>query len=47
MKKKEKNSTELMDELFARYSQLAPCRNDFEKAYECLKKLIESAGNFL
>lgn len=47
MKKKEKNSTELMDELFARYSQLAPCRNDFEKAYECLKNTYRVGGKLL
>lgn len=47
MKKKEKNATELMDELFARYSQLVSCRNDFEKAYESLKTAYRAGGKLL
>lgn len=47
MKKKEKNSTELLDELFERYPQLMPCKSDFEKAYRCLKNSYESKGKLL
>ena len=47
MKKKEKKSSEILDELFARYPQLVPCKNDFEKAYECLKNSYKSGGKLL
>lgn len=47
MKKKEKNSQQLMDELFERYPQLISCREDFIKAYECLKSGYSSGGKLL
>ncbi len=47
MKKKEKNSAELMDELFVRYPKLTPCKEDFLKAYGCLKDCYKSGGKLL
>lgn len=47
MKKKEKNSIQLMDELFERYPQLISCKEDFIKAYECLKSSYSSNGKLL
>lgn len=47
MKKKEKNSIQLMDELFKRYPALISCKDDFLKAYECLKKCYSSNGKLL
>ncbi len=47
MKKKEKNSAELMDELFQRYPVLSLCRADFEKAYNDLLKSYRAGGKLL
>lgn len=47
MKKKGKNSTELLNELFERYPQLMPCKSDFEKAYKCLKDSYGAGGKLL
>lgn len=47
MKKKEKTSIQLMDELFERYPKLVSCREDFIKAYECLKGSYSSGGKLL
>lgn len=47
MKKKEKNSTQLMDELFERYPHITACKGDFVKAYECLKNSYSSNGKLL
>ena len=44
MKKKEKNSVQLKDELFERYPQLISCKSGFIKAYECLKNKIGRAS---
>lgn len=47
MKKKEKNSAELLEELFVRYPQLAPCKKDIEKAYKRLKESYSCGGKLL
>ncbi len=47
MKKKEKNSVQLKDELFERYPQLISCKSGFIKAYECLKNSYSSNGKLL
>lgn len=47
MKKKEKNSAELQQELFERYPQLAECRESFTRAFECLKESYRSGGKLL
>lgn len=47
MKKREKSSTQLMDELFERYPMLLSCKDDFEKAYGCLKSSYEKGGKLL
>lgn len=47
MKKKEKNSQQLLDELFERYPQLTSCKEDFITAYECLKNSYTSGGKLL
>lgn len=47
MKKREKSSTQLMDELFERYPKLISCKDDFEKSYECLKSSYEKGGKLL
>lgn len=47
MKKKEKTSIQLMDELFERYPKLIVCKNDFIKSYECLKQSYSTGGKLL
>lgn len=47
MKRKEKKSAQLMDELFERYPQLISCKEDFIKTYECLKSSYSSGGKLL
>lgn len=47
MKKKEKTSVQLMEELFERYPVLTACKDDFIKAYECLKGSYVSGGKLL
>lgn len=47
MKKKEKNVIELERELFYRYPQLMPCRESFNKAFECLKAVYSNNGKLL
>lgn len=47
MKKKEKNSIELKEELFSRYPTLEFCRSDFELAYKELKKCYDNGGKML
>ncbi|MCH5195604.1 MAG: SIS domain-containing protein [Oscillospiraceae bacterium] len=47
MKKKEKNVDELKEELFERYPSLGSCRDDFQKAFECLRASYMSGGKLL
>ncbi len=47
MKKKEKNSTELMTELFERYPVLMPCKESFIRAYETLRGCYKNGGKLL
>lgn len=47
MKKKEKTSIQLMGELFERYPKLEICKEDFKKAFECLKDSYLSGGKLL
>lgn len=47
MKRKEKNTAELMAELFERYPQLEPCKDDFEKAFAALKESYKAGGKLL
>ena len=47
MKKKEKTSEELKNELFDRYPALQFCKQDFEDAYECLLNCYRSKGKLL
>lgn len=47
MKIKEKNASQLMDELFTRYPQLIPCKGDFIRAYACLKGSYTAGGKLL
>lgn len=47
MKRKEKTSHQLMEELFERYPTLKCCKEDFVKAYECLKNCYVSGGKLL
>lgn len=47
MKKKEKNVSELEQELFERYPRLTACKEGFEQAFECLKNAYRSGGKLL
>lgn len=47
MKRKEKNSAELMAELFDRYPQLLQCKDDFVKSFECIKSSYIAGGKLL
>lgn len=47
MKKKEKSSLELEQELFERYPRLISCKDDFEKAFIALKDCYKSGGKLL
>lgn len=47
MKKKEKTSEALKNELFERYPVLQFCRQNFETAYECLLSCYRSNGKLL
>ncbi len=47
MKKKEKNTLELKQELFERYPQLVLCKEEFEKAFLVLKDCYKSGRKLL
>lgn len=47
MKKREKSVLEIKEELFERYSILANCREDIEKAFNCLCESYHKGGKLL
>lgn len=47
MKKREKNSEQLMEELFKRYPQLVSSKEDFIQAYNCLRECYQLGGKLL